>query len=109
MKTVFLFTNQFPYGTAEPYIESEMKYWSQYEKVYIFSLQLRKKSIQTIRKTPENTKVFPIEFQPIGYLLCFFYVLIDINFYKEIKELVNSKRLSLYAIFQLFEIGRAHV
>ena len=42
MKTLCLFTNEFPYGTWEAYLETEVKFYDQFDKVYVFALQLRK-------------------------------------------------------------------
>lgn len=42
MKTLCIFANEFPYGSWEAYLETEVKFYSEFDKVYIFSLQLRK-------------------------------------------------------------------
>ena len=109
MKNIFIFTKQFPYGKEETYIESEMKYWDQYEKIFIFSLNIRRKNKKTKRETPENVEVIPILFQPIGYILFAFRTIFDPNFYKEIGELQKKKKLSISSLLQLLiYISRSH-
>ena len=39
MKTLYLLTNSFPYGDWEPYLETEIKYYDNFDEVYIFALQ----------------------------------------------------------------------
>lgn len=40
MKTLYLLTNSFPYGDWEPYLETEVKYYDDFDEVYIFALQI---------------------------------------------------------------------
>lgn len=40
MKILCLFTNEFPYGNWEPYLETEIKFYNDFDKVYIFSCNL---------------------------------------------------------------------
>lgn len=42
MKRLCLFTNEFPYGSWEAYLETEVKYYDKFDDVLIFSLQLRR-------------------------------------------------------------------
>ncbi len=62
MKNLILLTNFFPYGNGEPYLETEVKYYEQYfDRIYICSLQLRKKDLQSQRVLPSDKfKVLPV-------------------------------------------------
>lgn len=51
MKTLCLFTNEFPYGTWEAYLETEVKFYDQFDKVYVFALQLRKRTFKNSKGT----------------------------------------------------------
>ena len=110
MKTLCIFTNEFPYGTWEPYLETEINYYKDFEKVYIFSLQLRKEHSETKRKLPDNFKVIPIFYAPKWvYLVNSIFVLTDKNLYRELRELKKEKRLQLPQIIDLFVyLSRAH-
>ena len=110
MKTLCIFTNEFPYGTWEPYLETEVNYYKDFEKVYIFSLQLRKEHSVSKRKLPDNFKVIPIFYAPKWvYLVNSIFVLTDKNLYGELRELKKEKRLRLPQIIDLFVyLSRAH-
>lgn len=110
MKTLCIFTNEFPYGTWEPYLETEINYYKDFEKVYIFSLQLRKEHSETKRKLPDNFKVIPIFYAPKWvYLVNSIFVLTDKNLYRELRELKKEKRLQLPRIIDLFVyLSRSH-
>lgn len=110
MKTLCLFTNEFPYGTWEPYLETEVNYYGDFEKVYIFSLQLRKEHSVSKRKLPNNFKVIPIFYAPKWvYLVNSIFVLTDKNLYRELKELKKEKHLRLPQIIDLFVyLSRSH-
>ncbi|KGQ39362.1 glycosyltransferase [Gallibacterium anatis] len=103
MKTLCLFTNEFPYGNWEPYLETEVKYYRCFDKVYIFALQLRKDHAKTIRTVPDNIKVIPIAYAPKWkYLLNAFRVLFNSHLYQEIKQLLQQKRLNFARLINLF-------
>lgn len=56
-KTLFLFTDSFPYYTNEVYIETEIQYLSKhFEKVILFPINIS----GTMRSIPENVEVFNI-------------------------------------------------
>ena len=48
MKTLCLFTNEFPYGTWEAYLETEVKFYDQFDKVYVFCTSIKKKNTQKL-------------------------------------------------------------
>lgn len=108
-KKLFVFANQFPYGYGETYMETEMTYWDKFEKVYIISLQLREKNMNSVRTVPVNAEIISIPFNIAGYLIYSFVAFTDGNFYSELKMLVKSNRLSLRSIAQLFTyVSRSH-
>lgn len=103
--TLILLSNFFPYGNAEPYLETEVKYYSQYfERIYVASLQLRKKDLQAVRSLPsEKFKVLPIpKTANWVYFLNSIRVLTDKNLYGEIRRLLRNRRLSVNRIISLF-------
>nr|WP_288788526.1 glycosyltransferase [uncultured Blautia sp.] len=110
MSVICLFTNEYPYGSAEPYLETEIDYYKQFEKVIIFSLQLRKKNENVIRKVPNNCVVVPVRFaNKARYILNVFSVLLDGNFYREIKNLKDTKRLNCTTLMTLLiYLSRSH-
>lgn len=103
MRKLFLFTNEFPYGTWEPYLETEVKYYNRFDKVYIIALQLRKEHAKTIRTLPDNVKVVPVYYAPkFIYLINSIRVLFNVDLYRELKELYKSNRLGVSQIVSCF-------
>lgn len=104
-KNLILLTNFFPYGSAEPYLETEVKYYDDYfDHIYVCSLQLRPEDYASCRKIPsEKIKILPIlKASNLVYLLYAFRVLGDCNLYKELKKLFVEHRLSFRKIVLLF-------
>ena len=92
MKTLCLFTNEFPYGTWEAYLETEVKFYDQFDKVYVFALQLRKEHSNS-EALPENFTVIPIWYAPRWkYLINSIRVLNDPNLYKELFSMIKRKQ-----------------
>ena len=105
MKNLILLTNFFPYGNGEPYLETEVKYYEKYfNRIYVASLQLRKKDLRTCRALPsDNFKLLPVAKAPnYVYLLYSFRVLGDANLYIELKKLYHENRISYGRMVQLF-------
>lgn len=103
MKTLCIFANEFPYGSWEAYLETEVKFYSEFDKVYIFSLQLRKEHAKTKRSLPENFEVIPIWYaSKWKYLLNCVRVLGDVNLYKELFLLGKKGQLKIGRIIDLF-------
>ena len=98
---IYLFANGFPYGNAEPYLETEIQYMTEFDQIHIFSLQLRKRKKGPCRDTPQNTIVHPIFFNPIGYLLCVPLSLLNKDIWKEIKKNLREKGKTIQKNFQL--------
>lgn len=110
MKTLFLLTNAFPYGNWEPYLETEIKYYDQFDKVYIFALQIRKEHLNTKRTVGNNIEVIPIlKASNITYLLYTIKTLVDKNLYKEFIRLIKSNKLTWTNIINMLVFfSRAH-
>lgn len=101
---LILFTNFFPFGTGEPFLETEVKYYERYfENIYICSLQLREKDISVCRNLPsEKYKVLPVKkVSGIIYLIYSLRAIWDVNFYKEFVKLCNTRRFTFRRIMKL--------
>lgn len=110
MKTLCLFTNEFPYGNWEPYLETEVNYYSKFDEVIIFALQLREDHANIIRQMPNNVKIIAVRYAPRWiYFLNSVMVLTDKNLYRELDTLKKSNRLGLRQIIDLFVyLSRSH-
>lgn len=110
MKTLCIFANEFPYGTLEPYLGTEIFYHSNFDKVLILALQLRDRDSKTIREIPSNAEVIPIRYAPKWvYFVNSLKVLFDKNLYKELQTLKRDGRISFKRIVDLFVfLSRAH-
>lgn len=105
MNTLILLTNFFPYGNGEPYLETEAKFYEQFfDRIYVCSLQLRKKDLHTIRKLPSKSfEVLPVEKAANWvYLANAVRTLFDKNIYVELWRLLRTKRLSAQRVVSLF-------
>lgn len=110
-KKLILFTNEFPYGTWESYLETEVKYYDLFfENTIIMALQLRREHCSNIRGIPSNIKIIPIFYaSKIIYFLYSFIVLFDKNLYKEIYNLLMKKNFNIYNLVSLFVfLSRSH-
>lgn len=112
MHNLILLTNGYPYGTWETYLETETQYYSNYfEHIYVCSLQVRKEHRTIKRPLPcEKFKSCRIDYKPrYVYLLNSFRAFSDINFYKEIINLINRKQFSIGKLVRLTVfLTRAH-
>lgn len=110
MKKLLVLANEFPYGTWEPYMETEEGYYKKFDKVWIASLQLRNEHAKTKRILKSAAEVIPVAYKSrLFYLLNSLTVLADRQLYKEVVELKNAGRLSLGRIVDLFAfLSRAH-
>lgn len=108
---LILLVNGFPYGTWEPFLETEIKYYRDFSAVHICSMQLRKEHRKTIRPLPSDKfHVCPVPFAPMAvYLLNVFCALGDRNFYRELKRLIKEKKFSLLRFaWLMFYFSRSH-
>ena len=110
MKNLFLLTNAFPYGNWEPYLETEVKFYDQFDKVWIFALQIRQEHLKNKRPVGKNATVVPVLYAPrVVYLLHSIVTLVDLNLYKELVRLIRGKRLNKTNLIHMFVFfSRAH-
>lgn len=105
MKTLILLTNFFPYGTGEPYLETEVKYYDRFfDRIYVASLQLRKNDLLSVRPLPsERFNVLPVvKAANWVYLLNSVRTLVDKNLYIELWHLLRKGRLTARRLVSLF-------
>lgn len=103
MKKLCLFTNEFPYGNWEAYLETEVKYYDKFDDVLIFSLQLRKDNSKKIRNIDCKAEIYPVYYASrLTYFLYSFVSLFDKNLYKELGNLIRNKRFNFKRLIQLF-------
>lgn len=109
MRVLCVFANEFPYGTWEPYLETEIKYYDTFDKVYIFSLQLRREHAMTKRDVGPNIEVIPIYYAPRWrYFINTWVTLFDSHLYKELLRLIK-KGMSVSRLIALFiYFSRSH-
>ena len=109
MKGLFLFATSFPYGTKEAYLETESKFYGVFDKVTIFSLNVKKADVGKKRDVGNNVTVIPILYAPIAYIFNVFTVFTDPNFYQELKEMIRAKRFTVGRLIYLLKyLSRAH-
>lgn len=110
MKKLFLLANEFPYGTLEPYLETECEYYSGFGKIWIASLQLRDDHAKTKRELPVDAELIPVRYlSRMQYFLRSFYALFDKHFYKELGKLAKTKRLRFSTLVSLVVyLSRSH-
>lgn len=110
MKRLCLFTNEFPYGSWEAYLETEVKYYDKFDDVLIFSLQLRREHSKKIRNIDCDAEIYPIYYaSKLIYFLYSFVSLFDKNLYKELGNLIRNKRFNFKRLVQLFVfVSRSH-
>lgn len=104
-KNLILLTNIFPYGSIEPYLETEVKYYEAFfDYIYVCSLQVRRKDLESCRELPSNKfRVLSIlKASNYVYLLNAMLVLGDKNLYHELNKLYREHRLNLKNTVQLF-------
>ena len=96
MSNLILLANEFPYGNWETYLETEIKYYDVFNRVYFCALQLRKEHEKTRREIHlENARICKVNKAPNwGYLLYSVTALADKNLYRKIKKLVKERRLT---------------
>lgn len=99
---VILLTNAFPYGSWEPFLETEIEYYAPLERVDLFALSVRPDMYERKRKTPENVAVHAIPFKSrLHYLLWGFKSFGRRDFYDELRLLVRSRRFRLRRLVKL--------
>src|SRR5699024_2264639 len=102
MKKLFLFARRFPYGENEPYLETEIKYLNEFDEVHIFSLSVEKNKSRRNVYEADNIHYHTIHTQNLlKYLLAMFSAFFSSHLYKELKKLIQTKRLSINSLKQL--------
>ncbi len=103
-KNLILITTSFPYGKLEPFIESELNYYKNFDKVLCLAIHRNGEPREI--KYPEN-----FEFQQINeykfkrdikYAL---QILFNRNFWAEVATLVKSSRFTVKNIHHLISLG----
>ncbi|CAM3028524.1 glycosyltransferase [Actinomyces slackii] len=111
MRRLVLLANAFPYGTWETFLETELTYFDQVDRVDVMSLSVRQEQRRTRRDLPLETMLaHPIAFRSrLFYLLGSLRALGDANLYRELRSLVHRGRLSPSRLVTLFVfLSRTH-
>lgn len=111
-RRLILLANAFPYGSWEPFLETEIQYYEGFDEIHIFSLSVRPEQNETRREIGRSdVSVHPIRFRAQWwYALNAVRVLFDKNFYRELVELTKKRTFSLSRLVTLFIfLSRAHV
>lgn len=104
-KNLILLTNFFPFGSEEPYLGTEVKFYDDFfDNIYVCSLQLRPWHLKSSRRPlSAKFKVLPIaKASNLIYLLYAFRAFGDRNLYRELRKLIVEHRLTFRRIVLLF-------
>ena len=102
MKLLVL-ANGFPYGPWEPFLETEIKYYRDFDGVHICAMQLRREHRDRVRPLPSGDfHVCPVPFSLAACIPGCLRALTDRVFYGELGRLRREKRLSLSRLAWLF-------
>lgn len=101
---LYLLANAFPFGTWEPYLETELSYYGAFERVRLFSLSVRPHQLlRTQIRLPENVTVSPIAFRAKWfYALYFLTCLVEPLLYRELGRLRRRRKLTPARLLSLF-------
>lgn len=105
-----LLANGFPYGPWEPFLETEVKYYRDFDAVYVCAMQLRRAHRGSIRPLPSDAfRVCPVPFSLAACIPGCFRALADRQFYGELRRLFRGKRFSLSRLaWLLFYLSRSY-
>lgn len=109
--SLVILANAFPYGSWEPFLETEINHWGQFDQVVIFSLSVRPAQLQNRRELPgSHVEVYPIAYRSrTYYAVRSVNALLDLSFYRELLRLVRRRRLTLSHTIRLAAfLSRAH-
>ena len=105
MKNLFLLTTGFPFPakSMETYLETETKYYGEFNIVNILAMGVRKNTVNQKRDVLENNvHIYPIVFaSKIFYVVNGINALFDKNFYREILKLCKQKKLTIRRLIRL--------
>lgn len=110
MKKILILANAFPYGCHEQYMESEEKYYSRFDKAWIAALGLNKAAAESKRDLQSKADVIPVwDKSRYFYRINCLTALADRNLYKEISELIKTRRLTKQRVmYLLYYLSKAH-
>ena len=110
MKKLLVLAKEFPYGQYEQYMETEERYYTRFDQVWIAALDLKEKTVRSRRDLHSKEEVIPVWYQSrIFYHLNCLTILTDGNLYKEIFELKRSHRLTKQRVMNLlYYLSKAH-
>ena len=110
MKKLLVLAKEFPYGQYEQYMETEERYYTRFDKVWIAALDLREKTVRSKRDLHSKAEVIPVWYRSrIFYHLGCLTIMTDGNLYKEIFELKRTHRLTKQRIMNLlYYLSKAH-
>lgn len=113
MKKLFLLTTGFPFPaiSMETYLETETQYYEEFSNVTVLSMGVRRNTVDQKREiTGRNVKIYPIIFaSKLLYIVNGVVAFFDLNFYKELFALINSRRFSIRRLIRLIiYVSRSH-
>ena len=110
MKKLLVLAKEFPYGQYEQYMETEERYYTRFDKVWIAALDLREKTVRSRRDLQSKAEVIPVWYiSRLFYHLNCLTIMTDGNLYKEIFELKRTHRLTKQRIMNLlYYLSKAH-
>ena len=110
MKKLLVLANIFPFSHYEQYMETEEKYYTRFDKVWIASIGLTETTMKSRRTLQSKAEVIPVRFRTlIFFCLNCLTVLHDRNLYKELLELKKAHRLTGQRFFHLiYYLSKAH-
>lgn len=98
MKKLIILTGSFPYGHAEPFIESEIPYWGKSKFNHIYLLPAIHGGIQ--RDIPSNITILKSNYNYFDKVVSVFYAIFSLILFKEILYiLTQSKKNTLKKIY----------
>ncbi len=102
MKLILL-ANGFPYGPWEPFLETEVKYYRDFDQIHVCAMQLRREHRDRVRPLPsERFHVCPVPFSLAACIPGCFRALVSREFYGEFRRLFKAHAFSLSRLAWLF-------
>ena len=102
MNRLVILANAFPWGTWEPFLETEIPFFSKFERIDIISLSVRRSQLHKKRPLPTNTKAHAIPYRSkIFYFIYSFCLLFNPLWYSEIVFLIRNRKFTLARLIQL--------
>lgn len=108
---LILLANGFPYGSWEPFLETEARYYRGFDSVHVCAMQVRREHLKTVRPLPSDRfHVCTVPFAPMPvYFFEGLGALLDGALWRELRALIRSRRFTLKRLAWLFfYVGRSH-